>query len=293
MGCGSSSLKGDDVPDVNAQPAQAGVQMTTTPAGYQVRKVKTNFSDVNYDDGNAAQRRMTEYAPHETPAPVREESHGHSQQQEESFEVQQSSAPNQQSRTAGGPSATGLYPHANAGQDPRGTDNNPDAPLKPYHTTDGGDWDNDGLNHNNQASHQAHPYVNGDRPQSNDPTSNYAKDQFAANNDPANSYNQEPHHHPNNQAHDGHQDYDPDHHNDTNDNYHDAHEHEDYQAEHKKSWLGQKYADYQTTQRGPGPSDEDVMKYTGKDRQELNDWAQDRPGVGGNQEAGLHNSGNY
>lgn len=51
MGCGSSSLKGDAVADIGAE--------------QPVRRVKTNFSTVDYDQ-DAKHRRMTEYAPHES-----------------------------------------------------------------------------------------------------------------------------------------------------------------------------------------------------------------------------------
>lgn len=46
------------------------------------------------------------------------------------------------------------------------------------------------------------------------------------------------------------------------------------------------YQKYQEKKRGPGPSDEDILKYTGKSRDELNTWAADRPNVAGNQVAG-------
>ncbi|WYZ42703.1 hypothetical protein EsH8_VI_000402 [Colletotrichum jinshuiense] len=38
-------------------------------------------------------------------------------------------------------------------------------------------------------------------------------------------------------------------------------------------------------------SDEDLVKYTGKTRDEINAWAQDRPGVAGNRAAGTLTAG--
>lgn len=46
------------------------------------------------------------------------------------------------------------------------------------------------------------------------------------------------------------------------------------------------YQRFQDKKRGPGPSDEDILKYTGKTREELRTWADDQPGVGKNQLAG-------
>ncbi|KJZ78659.1 hypothetical protein HIM_02050 [Hirsutella minnesotensis 3608] len=46
------------------------------------------------------------------------------------------------------------------------------------------------------------------------------------------------------------------------------------------------YQRYQEKKRGPGVSDQDIMKYTGKTREELQDWAGSQPGVGKNQLAG-------
>jgi hypothetical protein len=172
--------------------------------------------------------------------------------------------------------------------------------LKPYQTLDGGDWDNNNNNSNSNnpnsdPQRQAYLYIH-DNQDPNDPTSNHAKDEFASANDPANPVNQD--HRARQAAGDRDQDQDrrgdrdrdrsdSNGHNDDQDFYTpnpDVHDPQD--SEHKKSWLGQKYASYQSAKRGSGPSDEDVMKYTGRDRDELNDWARDRPGVGGNQDAG-------
>ncbi|KAM5354165.1 hypothetical protein ACJ41O_000815 [Fusarium nematophilum] len=46
------------------------------------------------------------------------------------------------------------------------------------------------------------------------------------------------------------------------------------------------YQRYQAKKRGPGLSDDDIKKYTGKTREELNTWADTQPGVGKNQLAG-------
>jgi len=46
------------------------------------------------------------------------------------------------------------------------------------------------------------------------------------------------------------------------------------------------YQRVQDKKRGPGPGDEDILKYTGKTRQQLNAWAENQPGVGKNQLAG-------
>jgi hypothetical protein len=243
MGCGSSSLKGDDVPNLNSQPV-------TAPENQPMKKVKTNFSNIDYD-ADVQHRRLTEYAPHETPAPIRELSHDASAEQaggpadaQHRPSKNKDLDPNQGSLNAD-PSTEASYPH----QTGAGTEK--DAALKPYKTIDSGDWDKDDVN--NAASQQT-------RATPGDPTSSTAKDAFASANDPANGTNG------------------------TEDTFHDAHdEHQD--SEHKKSWLGQKYASFASAKRGTGPSDEDVLKYTGKDRQELGEWAQGRDGVGGNQSA--------
>lgn len=46
------------------------------------------------------------------------------------------------------------------------------------------------------------------------------------------------------------------------------------------------YQRYQDKKRGEPISDEDLKKYTGKTRDEINEWAESRPGVGKNQLAG-------
>ncbi|KAF5517599.1 hypothetical protein CGCA056_v010905 [Colletotrichum aenigma] len=52
-----------------------------------------------------------------------------------------------------------------------------------------------------------------------------------------------------------------------------------------KRSLYQRYEDKKNG-RDKVISDEDLLKYTGKTREEINAWAKDRPGVAGNQAAG-------
>ncbi|KAK5945981.1 hypothetical protein PMZ80_000120 [Knufia obscura] len=54
------------------------------------------------------------------------------------------------------------------------------------------------------------------------------------------------------------------------------------------------YQKYQDLKRGPGVSsmsDEDLKKYTGKTREELDDWSKTTPGVAGGQAAGSLTAG--
>ncbi|TFB02996.1 hypothetical protein CCMA1212_005452 [Trichoderma ghanense] len=46
------------------------------------------------------------------------------------------------------------------------------------------------------------------------------------------------------------------------------------------------YRRYEDKKRGPGLTDEDILKHTGKTRDQLNAWAETQPGVGKNQPAG-------
>ncbi|EXJ70933.1 uncharacterized protein A1O5_05925 [Cladophialophora psammophila CBS 110553] len=284
MGCGSSSLKGADIPDLNSQP-------TTATGAQPIRKIRTNFSEVDYDQ-NARERRLTEYAPHEQPPPVREESHDFTAEQSGYEQWQQyDTQPGRQSYDAGPPMGYVLPQGSMSGPD--AADRDRGASLKPYQTFDGGDWDNQDASAQRQES-----YVNGTQETRGDPTSNASKNQFAAANDPANPSNQEGHH---SQPNDHHRDQrQASRYNNNDDELNnvspisyntgtdpganpDIHGDDD---EPKKSWLGQKYASFQSAKRGSGLSDEDVLKYTGKDRKELNEWVQNRPGVGPNQEAG-------
>ena len=280
MGCGSSSLKGDDVPNVNSQP------VTAAPPGAQpMKKVQTNFSDVNYEQ-DAHKRRMTEYAPHEqpAPAPIREESRDDTAQQVagDAYGQQPQNEhggilPDRPDQNAG---TTTEFPHEGLGSGTKAASDEPvDTTLKPYQTFDGGDWDQQ---ENNRPSQPQVPYLNGTQDEP-DPTSNYAKDRFATDNDPANPLNQESHHQSQTQQQHQNQNLDP---SNPNSNAQIPDIQSEGDGEHKKSWLGQKYANFQTTKRGSGPSDENVMKYTGKDKKELGEWARDRPDVGGGQNSG-------
>jgi len=256
MGCGSSSLKGDDVPNVNSSP-------TTTSA--PIKKVQTNFSTVDYDQ-DARGRRMTEYAPDETvkakkhhdattaspPPPGRADG--------PSASIQITADPPE--RNAG---TTGSYLHegVGSGSDPSRVKADDHLELKPYQTHDGPDWDND-ANPSTQATH-----VNGTRP---DPTSSLAKEEFATASDPANPLNQESQHQ----------------HQPNSNGYNLSAPANEDGGDRKKSWLGEKYASYQSAKQGRGTqlSDEELKKYTGKDRAELKAWAANTPGVAGNQNAG-------
>ncbi|KAL1863883.1 hypothetical protein Daus18300_008032 [Diaporthe australafricana] len=61
-------------------------------------------------------------------------------------------------------------------------------------------------------------------------------------------------------------------------------------APSKKS-LYQRYEDAKTGRNRPPISDADLQKHTGMTRDELGDWARDRPHVAGNQRAGAINVG--
>lgn len=149
MGCGSSSLKGDA--------PSGGLSGDPTPA---IKKVNTNFSTVNYDVADNKKRRMTEYAPHET-------------------ERQKSEA-------------SGANPGKSSGA---GDDIGPDGDrLEPYHTI--GDGPNDIPMKDRSYPHEAagttgsmggSEDVNGvNGLEGTDPTSERAKESFAAANDPIN-----------------------------------------------------------------------------------------------------------
>lgn len=241
MGCGSSSLKGDDLPNLNSQP----INTADALGGQPMKKVRTDFSDINYEQ-DAQQRRMTEYAPHETPAPIREQSI--STEQPQDIIKQQK----EQLNLDGGGSVDAIDPG--------------DTTLKPYQTFDGGDWDKAEASQA-QAKAQA-PVVNGT--DSTDPTSSLSKFEFASANDPANPANQENHHHQHPSQSQQLQ----------------AQDSQDGSTAKKGSWLGLKYSSFQSSKRGSGISDEELKKYTGKDREELREWAKNRGGVGGGQPAG-------
>ncbi|KIW41273.1 uncharacterized protein PV06_06846 [Exophiala oligosperma] len=276
MGCGQSSLKGDDLPDLNSQPVER-----------PIKKVQTNFSDVNYDQ-DSQQRRMTEYAPNETPRqypPVQEQDGEDANQDLDP--TAGSSRPLGSGAFGGGSSgiddglAAGLgvrdasYPHQTSGMDLINPNNNhaggsghdpaDQNALKPYQTFDGTDWDNDNFqnqipnqhqNHGNHDHHDQTSNLNG-----YDPTSRQAKRDFAKENDPAR------HDHFQGGSHGIGEDAAQD------------------QQQQKGSWLGQKYANYQASKAGPGVNDEDLRRYTGKDRAEFDEWAETQPGVGARQPA--------
>jgi len=67
--------------------------------------------------------------------------------------------------------------------------------------------------------------------------------------------------------------------------------------ERKKSWFGKQYASYQHYKTGrnvdgtPKYTDEDLKKFTGMDRAELEKFAATTPGVAGNQNAGSLTAG--
>jgi hypothetical protein len=316
MGCGHSSLKGADVPNLNSQPVEINRPM---------KKVATNFSDVNYDQDPQQQRRLTEYGPEETPR-----QHPPSQQQQQGMLATSPGQGNYDPMGAASPD-----PHQGRGIDRSDPNPNPnmnrpgfnDDPndagngnaLKPYQTTDVGDWDDNNDNYQSQGGEQYqdqgakdyqgsnlnqnqnnyssdvpnHQYPHdssgagagaggsgytGDRDRDRDPTSSQAKDDFAHVNDPAKPMNQEGFIYEgggqNHQHHDQHG-YDD---NDDDDGNGNGNENG-----RSPSWLGQRYASYQAAKQGRGVSDDDLKKYTGKDRAEFDEWAAQQPGVAGRQ----------
>lgn len=274
MGCGSSSLKGEDVTVNGATP---------TPAP---RRVNTNFTNIDYDQDANQGRRMTEYAPHETAKAKKSHDASRSAASGRPSEANDGRAdlshPNTDKVLAADPLSV-TFPH-DASPSAAGIgrqDTNP-GELRPYKTNGEDGWDQDDPAINSTRIRQSAAPVNGT--DKSDPTSLGSKRHFADENDPASVANQESHrekdHHPHSQSHslhpttagagaaDG------------------ASPQEDSDAR-KKSWLGDKYSKYHATKHGKNVtlSDEDLKKYTGKDRQELNDWAEGRA-VGENQPAG-------
>jgi hypothetical protein len=162
MGCGSSSLKGDKPEGLSGDDPQP-----------VVRKVKTNFSTVDYDQDNGdTKRRMTEYAPHEEIGAIPEAS--------------------------GGPSAATTRPSAQADIGPSGER----VELEPYKTLSSPTTDlNPTYPHEKAGGARSHDQEHDaaltdpmSRPKSAksgdggvDPTSSQAKDQFAQENDPVRS----------------------------------------------------------------------------------------------------------
>ena len=228
MGCGSSSLKGDNPTGVG------GAAEDTRPA----RKVNTNFNTPDYDTGADKQRRMTEYAPHETERP------------KSAVSKDDDDGPG---GPAGGPSS-----------EVKDVD---DKNLKPYETLS--DGQNQGYPHESAAAggSSTTPQVNGDTSADVDPTSQSAKDTFAATNDPANNAKNTDTLNPDGTT-----------------------------KERKRSWFGEKYKSF-TDARDNRPAegqnkftDEELKKYTGKSNEEVKGMVEEGKGVGGGQSASMRDS---
>lgn len=59
------------------------------------------------------------------------------------------------------------------------------------------------------------------------------------------------------------------------------------EPDNAKASLYRRFKDSKASRSG-GICDEDMLKYTGKTKAELNDWAKTAPGVAGNQVPGRH-----
>ena len=153
MGCGSSSLKGEEPNGLNSQPVAVN-QAPTEPIEQPLKKVRTNFNDVDYDQAGQ-NRRMTEYAPHEDV-------------------VEEAPRPRSKASAAGGTAPDSANPAKEE--------------LKPYHTLED---DRSNLAPYSDTSTQR--ISNGDT-LGPDPVSSTAKSSFANANDPANPINQKSHH---------------------------------------------------------------------------------------------------
>ncbi|RVX66236.1 hypothetical protein B0A52_10163 [Exophiala mesophila] len=276
MGCGSSSLKGEDVNVNGLQPSSSD---PLAP-----RRVRTDFASVDYDqDGNNG-RRMTEYAPHET---VRSQSGaGHDRN------LSPAGLPSEPKKTSKS-AATGLhdslhadsaanpklgaetdvFPHEGIGAGESKLKDRDEPDLKPYQTIDNDGWDRDEFQ--NQTQSPSSHAVNGTHHDSGfDPLSTKAKEDFAHDNDPANTGNQA--------------------NGDKSGPGSDSAPSPRGSKDGKKSWLGDKYSQYQAMKSGRNQqiSDEELKKYTGMDRKQLKDWGDARDGVAGNQRAGTVSSSN-
>lgn len=271
MGCGASSLKGEEVNVNGAMPAP--------------RRVNTNFASVDYSQEANQGRRMTEYAPHETASASAKKSH-------DTSGPAVSGRPSEATDGRAGishlngdgalasnvlrtNSGVPAYPHQGskgAGVTGGRTDQET---LKPYVTNSGDGWDNEdnATARNLQQSSQ----VNGT--QDSDPTSLGAKTHFAHQNDPASIENQESRKEKEHKS----QSLDPS----------SADATSEGDDGRKKSWLGDKYSKYHAAKHGKNVvlSDEELKKYTGKDRKELNEWAEGKR-VGANQPASRVNGDN-
>ncbi|KAL2421545.1 hypothetical protein ABEF95_004842 [Exophiala dermatitidis] len=300
MGCGCSSLKGDDVPNVNSVPTTV-----TDPAMEPAKRINTNFSAIDYDQqGDTRGRRMTEYAPEEI---TQEKHHDHHHSSDNENKNKRSATTDNTTTAANlndnlntsildtNTTLGGGYPHEAADPLNKHTEHNHihhhhDEELKPYRTLSGGDWDTDDHAHSGH-----HHQVNGtgtradntqNQNQGPDPTSSLSKDEFATHNDPANPENQTPHTHSSRSS-------SRKKHSRSNGGINGADDVAAGEQRNKSStWLGQKYAAFQQAKRGEGVqvSDEDLKKYTGRDRAELKRWAESQPGVAGNQGAGTPGS---
>lgn len=285
MGCGSSSLKGEDVNVNGPQPSAAD------PAA--PRRVRTDFASVDYDQDGGNGRRMTEYAPHET---VRSQSgarhhsdlvpaglQGDPKKSSKSAGTHDSLLPDTTNRNITAEADT--FPHQGVGLGESKLNDADEAALKPYQTIDNDGWDKDDFQTATQSP-SSHA-VNGLRDDSGlDPLTMQAKDEFAHDNDPASVGNQTSRHHHG----DGHH---------ANGDHPSGPGSESAPSpraskDGKKSWLGDKYAQYQALKTGRNQqlSDDELKKYTGMDRQQLKDWGDARDGVAGNQRAGTVSSGN-
>ncbi|KAK5058766.1 hypothetical protein LTR84_011030 [Exophiala bonariae] len=274
MGCGSSSLKGEDV-DVNAAPTMAAP-----------KRVNTNFASVDYSADGGQGRRMTEYAPHETVKSKKSHdgprSMASGRQSEANDGILDTSLPVTNKPLAADPltttAGTVTYPHEGTGSAGAVGDATNNVELKPYKTNDG--WDEDTLGTNTQQQATNTPHINGSTETDTDPTSLNSKRHFAHENDPASMGNQES---PREKA--SHKQ----HLNGGTSLTSSTTEGEGEVNERKKSWLGDKYSKYHAAKHGKNVvlSDEDLKKYTGKDRAELNEWAQGR-NVGANMPAGRY-----
>jgi len=268
MGCGSSSLKGEDV-NVNGAPMPAP------------KRVNTNFASVDYGQEANQSRRMTEYAPHETIKGKKSHDASGSGRPSEAADGRAGIAHlNDDGPLApdglGADAAKASYPHEGVGGPGIGRTATDHVELKPYMTNDGDGWDNGETATSNQ---QQASYANGIH--DSDPTSTRAKQHFAMENDPASIENQESRQ----QKASNSQSLNPT----------AAGAPSEDSEERKKSWLGEKYSKYHAAKTGRDVviSDEDLKKYTGKDRKELKEWADGRKGVGENQIIGNQGTGDY
>lgn len=248
------------------------------------KRVNTNFASVDYSQDAGQGRRMTEYAPHETV------------KTKKSHEVPRSTASGRPSVANDGildtsppvadkplaadplttTTGTVTYPHEGTASTGPAADATNNVELKPYKTNGDDGWGDDDNFGANKQQPSTMPPVNGTTQEDTDPTSLNAKRHFAHENDPASAANQESHRekasHSQQQANGG-----------------GLAVAEGEDGGRKKSWLGDKYSKYHAAKHGKNVvlSDEELKKYTGKDRQELNEWAEGRA-VGANMPAGRY-----